>query len=1040
MSVTIDSLELEIKSNAKSAKSSIDALSDSLSKLKQSLQNGVVSELSSLSTALGNTKFGNAVTSLSSLSKTLSNMTFSKSVSTNLGKFIQAIKEIDDNALEAFGNNCESLATKLEPLSTQLKSISNSLTITKSALKSAAESTEDLGKSTKSYNTTGKVQVNVFTELWSKLKMANAYITRIGNTITGWISQSNSYIESLNLFTASMGEYASEAKSYAESVADIMGIDPSVWMQNQGVFMTLATGFGVTAERAYTMSTQLTQLGYDLSSFFNISYEDAFKKLQSGLSGELEPLRRLGFDLSKAKLEAIALSLSIDKTYDSMTQAEKAQLRYCAIMTQVTTAQGDMGRTLNAPSNQLRILQAQVTQCARAFGNIFIPILNKVLPYLIAIMKALRGIGDVLANLVGFELPEVDYSGLKSVTSGADDASDAIDDATASAKKLKNTILGIDELNVMADNSDSSSGSGDGASGLGDFDFELPTYDFLAEAVSSRVNEITNNIKEWLGLTGEITSWSDLFDTKLGHILIVATAIGACILGWRIGSGLLNGISEGISLLLALCQTATVVKTILDNMAFKLGVTLVIAGITLEGMGIADTISSGLDDEAVLKLFGGEATITAGGALIGAKFGSAALGGAIGAIVGGLGVAFAGIWDAIKNKLNWLNGLLIPAGTAATGAGVGAIIGSLGGPVGTGLGALIGLAVGLIVDHVILLFQEVVPRIGDFAQEAWIKVTEIWGNIKSWVSENVLTPVGNTITAIIAMITEKISPFVNWFVELFNQIKATVSDIFYNIGVIATGCVTLVETVWGKVADWFNEHVITPIKSFFEPIVAFISDMWDVFVTKAKVAVAIVKAAFSVFADYFRRIFSIAWSRVVKVFSVAGEIFTDIKDALEKAFKSIVNGLIKGLNNVISVPFKNINAALKVLKSITIFGTSPFGNLKEISIPQIPLLANGGVVNAGTMFIAGEAGAEVVGNVGSRTGVMNTEQMRDSVAQGVMQANAEQNSLLREEISLLRSLLAKDSTVKAYVGTSSLVSGLERKNRRDGKTIVPLGT
>ena len=97
------------------------------------------------------------------------------------------------------------------------------------------------------------------------------------------------------------------------------------------------------------------------------------------------------------------------------------------------------------------------------------------------------------------------------------------------------------------------------------------------------------------------------------------------------------------------------------------------------------------------------------------------------------------------------------------------------------------------------------------------------------------------------------------------------------------------------------------------------------------------------------------------------------------------------------------------------------------------------MVNAGTAFIAGEAGAEVVANIGNRTGVMNTDEMRESVAQGVVDANAEQNALLREEISILRRLLDKDTNVTAYVGTGSLISGLERKNRRDGRTIVPVG-
>lgn len=125
-----------------------------------------------------------------------------------------------------------------------------------------------------------------------------------------------------------------------------MGIDPADWMRNQGIFQTLTTGFGVSAAKAEIMSKNLTQLGYDLSSFFNIAVGDAMQKLQSGISGELEPLRRLGYDLSQTRLKAIALQNGIKQSFNKMNQAQKSQLRYVAIMQQVTTAQGDMARTL----------------------------------------------------------------------------------------------------------------------------------------------------------------------------------------------------------------------------------------------------------------------------------------------------------------------------------------------------------------------------------------------------------------------------------------------------------------------------------------------------------------------------------------------------------------------------------------------------------------------------------------------------------------------------------------------------------------------
>lgn len=367
---------------------------------------------------------------------------------------------------------------------------------------------EEMGKIKKlniGLSSSNKTASKSFSLFSSKALKGALSLHAITNAVSSWIKSSNDYVENLNLFTVSMGEYSESAQEYAETVSEAMGIDPSTWMRNQGVFMTLATGFGVTSDRAATMSEQLTQLGYDLSSFFNITVEDAMQKLQSGVSGELEPLRRLGFDLSQAKLEAIALSLGIDKTFDSMTQAEKAQLRYYAIMNQVTTAQGDMARTLNSPANQLRILREQLNQAARALGNIFIPALNAVLPYAIAVIRVIRDLATEIAKLFGYKPAVADYTGLSSVSAGASDASEALDEASGSAAKLKKTLLGIDELNVM--NDPKSGGGGAGASAGGDeFAFDLPTYDFMGD-ISSKTDKIYKTLKKILTPVKKIIQW-----------------------------------------------------------------------------------------------------------------------------------------------------------------------------------------------------------------------------------------------------------------------------------------------------------------------------------------------------------------------------------------------------------------------------------------------------------------------------------------------------------------------------------------------------
>lgn len=205
------------------------------------------------------------------------------------------------------------------------------------------------------------------------------------------------------------------------------------------------------------MSQGLTQIAYDISSFFNISVQDALLKVQSGISGELEPLRRLGYALDVATLGHVALEHGITQSVNTMTQAQKAQLRYTAIMEQSGNVMGDMSRTILTPANAMRILEQQVVQLRRALGNLLIPILMKVIPYVMAFVKALTSAISVLATFFGWELPKIDYSGVQGMGASVDALADSADDAKGklggaadAAKKLKNATLGFDELNVIS--------------------------------------------------------------------------------------------------------------------------------------------------------------------------------------------------------------------------------------------------------------------------------------------------------------------------------------------------------------------------------------------------------------------------------------------------------------------------------------------------------------------------------------------------------------------------------------------------------------
>ena len=640
--VTIEKLQLEVNSNSQNAVSGIDALSASLSKLKTSIKGGVglssvARQITNINTALNGMDSGSAnkidklATSLSKLSS-LGQLKISSSIgnqlknigqvaenlntsdfsglsklgtslaplaniqTSGLNKTINALKKFPEVAAALNGVNWTqftqqmmTLSNSLAPLATQLNTVSAGMSRLPSTINRVANATNNAARAN---NTSAKSYVN----LWAKARMAMNVMRGAVNAIASWITESNKYIEDLNLFTASLGDYADEAKKYAEQVGEVMGIDPAEWMRNQGIFNTIIKGFGVASDRAYLMSKNLTQLGYDISSFYNISYEDAFTKLQSGIAGELEPLRRLGYDLSVARLQQEAYTLGIEKKVSAMTQAEKSELRYYAIMTQVTTAQGDMARTLNAPANQLRVLKAQVVQCARALGNIFIPVLNAVLPYAIALAKVLRMVADAIASFFGFKLPEVDYSSLSNGASAvgdlagnADDASDGLGKASKAAKKLKNNLLGIDELNIISPDNDDSSGSGSGAGaglGGGGLGIELPSYDFLGDLVSSKVEDIVGMIKDAINeimavlctallVIGAILAFSGV-NVPLGLGLMAVGAIGLVAViaeNW-------NGMSERLAKVLSICLG------ILGGFSLVLGAFLTFSGANVP-LGIA---------------------------------------------------------------------------------------------------------------------------------------------------------------------------------------------------------------------------------------------------------------------------------------------------------------------------------------------------------------------------------------------------------------------------------------------------------------------
>lgn len=1031
--------------NSGDASQKITRLTNALTALSQvgnvKISSSIANQLTAINTALAGLKWtdGDKLTSLANGLRPLSELGKANMTTfiNQLSKLPKVIEDLEAADIDKFTQQMTALAAAMKPFADEMQKVSNGFSAFPSKIQKLITSTEKYNASArKATSTTGK-----FTSGLKALNVAAVAITfrKIGHFIAQAVTESNKYQEDLNLFTVALGQYAAEAQNYAEKVSDVMGIDPAQWLRNQGVFNTLLTGFGDTAERAQLMSQNLTQLGYDISSFFNISIEDAMQKLQSGISGELEPLRRLGYDLSQARLEQTALNLGIKESVANMTQAEKAELRYYAIMTQVTTAQGDMARTLEAPANQLRILQAQLTQAARAIGNIFIPALNAILPYAIAVVQVIREIANALANLAGFKLTDVDYSGVNSAAVGAGSLADNLDDAAGAAKKLKQYTAGFDELNVFAPNA--GSGSGAGAGGAGGFDFDLPTYDFLGDAVQTRIGEIKKMIEDTLA---EITTIVSGFMLAVGAILVVT---GVNI---PLGVGLMAAGAVGLAATVGLNWTAmsseltstlALITGVVGGFLLALGAIMAFSGANLPlGIALMALGGASLVSAAVINWHNSDQHLTdALTSLTGVLAGASLAVGAMLAFTGvatGLGIALMAIgavtlvsaaalnWnsipDALASPLSRV-GLLVSGATLALGA-ILAFSGCM--PLGI---ALMAIGATSLVSVMALNWnglsdeiQNVIAIITTVVSVAFLAI----GAALAFSGANI--PLGLALLAAGA-VTMGTAIMPNWN-DLSDNVQQKISMITTVVGgaLLAVGAILALSGValplglglmaagalsLGAVATLNWDFVVNSIKKVVSVITGILSGALIVLGVLLCLSGAGVGLGLAVLAAGLSLSYA-AWT-------LDDNPITRFVRQMANSIIGLVNGVIDAINDMFHIQFNGLS-----VMGITLI---PAFDIRLVDIPHIPFFEDGGFPNEGQLFIAREAGAEMVGAMGRRTAVANNDQIVEGISAGVSVAN---DGVIAAIYALLNVVEEKDFSVN--IGDNQIGESYDRYNRARG--------
>lgn len=1036
----------------------------------------------------------------------------SSSATSKIDELIRAMKQLS-SALDAF-------KTSTSKATSGLDSVGSSATRTKSAFK---------GLST----TLGEVKLGVIAFV--------AVARRLIKSVSSCVQESMNFVETMNLFNVSMGDNAIAAGEFAEKVQQAMGIDMAEWMRNQGVFQTLIEGFGVASEKADIMSQQVTQLGYDLSSLFNLPFAESMQKLQSGIAGELEPLRRLGFDLSQAKLQQIAYDHGIQQTVQSMTQAQKVQLRYYAIMTQVTTAHGDMARTITQPANMLRILRQNVTIAARSIGNLLIPVMQKLFAIGIVVARGIAKVANAIAGVFGIDtnawqefVDDLNYGGdtFDDLADGVDDVDKSTGRATKKIKEFKKQFLGFDKINniTLPDpyTGTSGGGGGGGITGGGDLDLPLPTYDFL--------QGITDAFADKFPTIQKIFNWIAEHAELVVNVLKFAgvTAIVAKVVSWL---GKLRG-----------------ALTLNPKTA---GIVLVIAGIIEFFSGLRDAFNNGFNKKNLTQIGIGFAAIAAGALLLGGplalipvliggvvvaielirknwkqvkktKFGKVLI--AIANAFKKLGSAIKGkalkfiekfkkAWDGIKTKA-------VELGTAVKEKVEGALewVSEKWEAVkdkGAELLAEAKEKVKGALETLSTKWEAIKDRGAELIAEAKEKVKGAIEKLKSgWEgvkagTKQLIADAKEKVEGAIGKIKSAWEGFGTKAKELWAEAKekanatiemlklswdAAVFGVKYLYGVAKEkvhGAIDKLKTKWSATvfavkslyaeakekvdgameklkSDWnglvFNLKVLyTETKEKVNATIADMKQKWDDFTADVKVLWAKAKTEGKKKLEAIKTVWSgikartkdlIAkgaasgkkalsnikevWGNIVaktkklkaKAETVGYKALKNLKDKwdsfknktlqLKATFQDSITGAIKRAWNGIA---KTINGAISTINRIT-----------GLNIGKLPLFyAQGGFPATGQMFIAREAGPELVGNIGGRTAVANNDQIVAGIASGVASANLQQNALLRQLISAVQSgdtqvILQVDST---KLGEASIRS-INKVQRMNGRVMLTI--
>lgn len=737
------------------------------------------------------------------------------------------------------------------------------------------------------------------------------------------VTESVNYIENLNLFNVAMGQSIEYGTKFVNAMQEIYGLDPSNILTYVGNFHQLTSAIEMPTKQADIMSVQLTKLSTDLASLFNMDVNQVVDNMGSGLRGLTRAVAKYGMDIRQTTLQEYAYSLGLTEKVATMSEANREGLRYIAMMKQASRASGDWAKTIESPANQLRILKEQLTQLARALGNVFLPTLEKILPYINGFVMALRQAIQAVAEFFGFV--NEDFGGSSSqINDVADGIASIGDKADKTKKKLKSLIAPFDELNVLQDKSQDS-GTGQ--------DSEIMDPAIVAainalqsplENIQMKANKVRDAILGFFSIKGgALTGVLDKLKSIVGHIRELAGTLKGKF------EEALNTNGNGTKIWEALLGILEAILGFIDDI-------------------IADTVAwaSTLDLSPIIGSFGNlldaiKNLVKAIGEELKGVYDNVLLPLAKWTIETGLPAAI----NAIAGALNWFAEhpevgeiILVIVGAisaliAAAKFAFDAIVAlssvltaleSIAGVLGYETLAELGGAVAAVAPEVAAVIAVVVALIAVIV----LVITHL-DEIKAWLEKvkekanEVFTSISDKFQEFFAPFIEKIESIKTKFAEVKKSLVDNFDIIAKKFGEIASTLGQVFSALWGA----FKKAVVDPFVEWF-------SNMYDTYI----------KPALDVIKNAFNTAFTWIYNKIYK-------LFDGLVDAVANLFIWCINVVIGLVESMINGIVSAVN--LLVAAANTVPGVS-IDYISSVKLNRIEYLAQGGVVSGPTAAVIGE--------------------------------------------------------------------------------------